>query len=115
MLDLLEVASEPTRRRLIQLLGSGERTVTELAANFTVSRSAISQHLLLLIDVGLLQARKDGRSRYYSLNPAGIAKLKVHLDSFWNTELDLLVAEAADLAALGTLPNSPQNPPGETP
>ncbi|WP_052165284.1 metalloregulator ArsR/SmtB family transcription factor [Glutamicibacter mishrai] len=115
MFDLLEVASEPTRRRLIQLLGSGERTVTELAANFTVSRSAISQHLLLLIDAGLLQARKDGRSRYYSLKPAGIAKLKALLDSFWNTELDLLVAEATELASLDAPPHSPQNPSGEKP
>ncbi|QIV86676.1 ArsR/SmtB family transcription factor [Glutamicibacter mishrai] len=115
MFDLLEVASEPTRRRLIQLLGSGERTVTELAANFTVSRSAISQHLLLLTDAGLLQARKDGRSRYYSLKPAGIAKLKALLDSFWNTELDLLVAEATELASLDAPPHSPQNPSGEKP
>ncbi|WP_417366446.1 ArsR/SmtB family transcription factor [Glutamicibacter arilaitensis] len=99
MLDLLEVAAEPTRKRLIQLLGSGECTVTELAENFPVSRSAISQHLLVLIEVGLLRARKEGRSRYYSLNPAGIAELKTQLDSFWNTELDLLAADAAQLGA----------------
>ncbi|PJJ44963.1 ArsR family transcriptional regulator [Glutamicibacter mysorens] len=115
MLDLLEVASEPTRRRLVQLLGSGERTVTELAANFAVSRSAISQHLLLLIDVGLLQARKDGRSRYYSLDPTGITKLKVLLDSFWNTELDLLVAEATELATRDAPPKPPHHPSGEKP
>ncbi|WP_443439634.1 ArsR/SmtB family transcription factor [Glutamicibacter arilaitensis] len=112
MLDLLEVASEPARRRLVQLLGSGERTVTELDANFTVSRSAISQHLLLLIDAGLLHARKDGRSRYYSLDPAGITKLKALRDSFWNTELDLLVAEAAELASSN---GPPHQPPGEKP
>ncbi|MBM7769610.1 metalloregulator ArsR/SmtB family transcription factor [Glutamicibacter nicotianae] len=64
MLDVLEVAAEPTRKRLIQMLGSGERTVTELARHFPVSRSAISQHLLLLIEAGLLNARKDGRQRY---------------------------------------------------
>lgn len=112
MLDLLEIASEPTRRRLVQLLGSGERTVTELDANFTVSRSAISQHLLLLIDAGLLHARKDGSSHYYSLDPAGITKLKALLDSFWNTELDLLVAEAAELASFN---GPPHQPPGEKP
>ncbi|MGP9649829.1 transcriptional regulator [Arthrobacter sp. MYb211] len=99
MQDLLEVAAEPNRRRLLQLLGSGECTVSQLAEHFTVSRSAISQHLLLLCEVGLLDARKQGRSRYYSLNTTGVLRLKALLDSFWNNELDLLVAEAKQLAA----------------
>ncbi len=115
MLDLLEVAAEPTRKRLIQLLGSGERTVTELAGHFPVSRSAISQHLLLLIEAGLLDARKDGRSRYYSLNPSGIGRLKNEIESFWNTELDVLAAEAGQLAAGGQRAASPLTHPGEQP
>jgi len=89
--------------------------VTELAANFTVSRSAISQHLSLLIDVGLMQARKDGRSRYYSLKPTGVSQLKILLDSFWNTELDLLLAEATELASLDTPPTSQHHSPREKP
>lgn len=115
MLDVLEVAAEPTRKRLIQLLGSGERTVTELAGHFPVSRSAISQHLLLLIEAGLLDARKDGRQRYYSLNRAGIARLKKEIESFWNTVLDLLAAEASQLAAGGQPTASPMAHPGEQP
>lgn len=94
MPDLLEVAAEPNRRRLLQLLASGEQTVTELASRFPVSRSAISQHLLLLNEVGLVSARKVGRSRYYSLEQAGMSRLRDVFDTFWTHELDLLVADA---------------------
>jgi DNA-binding transcriptional ArsR family regulator len=98
MPDLLETAAEPSRRRLLQLLGCGEQGVSALAENFPVSRSAISQHLLLLAEVGLVQARKDGRQRLYSLNPHGMAQLRDSLEMFWTTELDQLVADAAALA-----------------
>ena len=77
MLDPLEVAAEPNRRRLLQLLAGGERTVTDLAGDFPVSRSAISQHLLLLEQVGLVSARKEGRNRFYAVNPDGMAELRL--------------------------------------
>ncbi len=93
--DLLEVATEPNRRALLRLLAAGEQTVTELSAHFPVSRSAISQHLLLLSEVGLVSARKDGRNRYYRLDAAGMVRLREQFDSFWTNELDLLVADAA--------------------
>jgi len=99
MLDLLEVAAEPTRRRLLQLLSSGERTVTELTASFTVSRSAISQHLLLLSEVGLVTARKEGRNRFYALDRRGVARLRQLFESFWTNELDLLAEDARQLHA----------------
>ncbi len=95
--DVLETAAEPTRRALLQILADGERTVSELAERFPVTRSAISQHLLLLAEVGLVTARKDGRNRYYRLDPAGMATLRRALESFWTSELDLLVAEATGL------------------
>jgi len=95
--DLLEVAAEPNRRALLRLLAEGERTVTELSGHFPVSRSAISQHLLLLSEVGLVSARKDGRNRYYSLDAAGMVRLREEFDSFWTNELDLLVADAGRL------------------
>ena len=94
MIDLLEMAAEPTRRRLLQLLGGGERTVSDLTAEFSVSRSAISQHLLLLAEAGLVSARRLGRNRLYSLERTGMARLRDVLDSFWTHELDLLVADA---------------------
>ena len=95
--DLLEVATEPNRRALLRLLAAGEKSVTELSGHFPVSRSAISQHLLLLSDVGLVSAWKDGRNRYYSLNAAGMVRLREQFDSFRTNELDLLVADAGRL------------------
>lgn len=97
MPDVLETAAEPTRRALLQLLARGEQGVTELAGHFPVTRSAVSQHLLLLAGAGLVVARKDGRNRYYRLDPAGMARLRKALESFWTTELDLLAADAAGL------------------
>jgi len=99
MLDVLSAAAEPTRRRILQLLASGPRTVNELAANFTVTRSAISQHLGVLAEVGLVVNRKEGRQRFYSIVPAGMARLRAETDRFWTTELNLLVADAAGLTS----------------
>lgn len=113
MLDLLEVAAEPNRRRLLQLLARGESTVTDLAGAFPVSRSAISQHLLLLAEVGLVSARKSGRNRYYSLEEAGMARLRQAFDSFWTNELDLLVADAAALNSRTPHPDPPTPQAGE--
>ncbi|TFC17631.1 ArsR family transcriptional regulator [Cryobacterium algoritolerans] len=94
MVDLLEVATEPTRRRLLQLLAHGEQTVTELSGEFAVSRSAISQHLLLLAGAGLVAARKEGRNRHYRLDQAGMGRLRRLFDAFWTSELDQLVSDA---------------------
>jgi len=94
MTDILSVAAEPTRRRILQLLVSGPLTVNELAANFPVTRSAISQHLGVLAEVGLVVSRKEGRQRIYSGVPAGMAQLRTELERFWTSELDLLVADA---------------------
>ena len=90
----MTAVAEPNRRRLLQLLGHGERTVTELAGHFTVSRSAISQHLGVLAEARLVVSRREGRFQYYSLNPEGMAALRAELDSFWTGELDRLVSEA---------------------
>lgn len=99
VLDALEVAAEPNRRRLLHLLAGQEQTVGELAAHFTVSRSAVSQHLLLLEQAGLVSGRKEGRNRYYRLDPAGMTRLRDLVEQFWTCELDLLASDAAALAA----------------
>jgi DNA-binding transcriptional ArsR family regulator len=91
---MLEVAAEPTRRRLLQLLAAGELTVTQLASQFSVTRSAISQHLAILAEVGLVTARKQGRERYYRLDEHGVQRLRALFESFWSDELDRLVADA---------------------
>ena len=94
MPDLVAAVAEPHRRRLLQLLGGGEQTVTALASQFTVSRSAISQHLGVLAEAGLVASRREGRFQYYRLNPGGMADLRAELDSFWTQELDQLVRDA---------------------
>jgi len=95
--DALSAAAEPNRRRILQLLASQPRTVSEIAAEFTVTRSAISQHLLVLADVGLVDAEKVGRQRVYRVLPSGLQKLQAEIDRFWTSELDLLVTDAQEL------------------
>ncbi len=94
MPDLVAAVAEPNRRRLLQLLGQGEETVTGLASNFTVSRSAISQHLGILAEAGLVVSRREGRFQYYRLNPRGMMALRAELDAFWTRELDQIVQDA---------------------
>ncbi len=92
--DAFSAAAEPNRRRILQLLASQPRTVTEIAGQFTVTRSAISQHLLVLADAGLVAAEKVGRERIYRVLPTGLHKLQSEIDRFWTNELDVLVADA---------------------
>jgi len=82
-------------------LASGPRTVNDLAANFSVTRSAISQHLGVLAEVGLVTNRKEGRQRFYSVDPTGMAALRTEIDRFWTIELDLLAEDATRLAQQG--------------
>ena len=97
MIDAFSAAAEPTRRRILQLLAAQPRTVGEIAAEFTVTRSAISQHLLVLAEAGLVHAEKIGRQRMYRVLPSGLQKLQAEIDRFWTDELDLLVADAHQL------------------
>ena len=99
MIDPLSAAAEPTRRRILQLLAKQPRTVTDIAGEFDVTRSAISQHLLLLADVGLVEAEKSGRQRIYRVRPTGLRQLQAEIDRFWTHELDQLVADAHALKA----------------
>lgn len=97
MTDPLTAAAEPNRRRILQLLAQRPRTVSEVAAEFTVTRSAISQHLLVLAEVGLVAAEKVGRQRIYRVLPDGLRRLQAEIDRFWTSELDQLVADAHTL------------------
>jgi DNA-binding transcriptional ArsR family regulator len=92
--DPLSAAAEPSRRRILQLLAHGPRSVTDLAGEFTVTRSAISQHLLVLADAGLVEAEQVGRTRIYRVVPSGLQRLQAEIDRFWTSELDQLVADA---------------------
>jgi DNA-binding transcriptional ArsR family regulator len=97
MTDAFSAAAEPTRRRTLQLLASQPRTVSDIAGEFPVTRSAISQHLLVLADAGLVDAEKAGRQRIYRVLPSGLRTLQKEIDKFWTQELDLLVADAQRL------------------
>jgi DNA-binding transcriptional ArsR family regulator len=116
VVDTFAAAAEPNRRRLLQLLAAGPRSVTDLASTFPVTRSAISQHLLILEEVGLVTARKEGRQRFYAIDPVGVARLRAEIDLFWTDELDLLVADAKALARPGRQPApTPSSPPSSPP
>ena len=83
MPDLVAAVAEPNRRRLLQLLGAGEQTVSQLARHFTVSRSAISQHLGVLADSGLVTSRRAGKFQYYRVNAD---RLTVKWRASWLTD-----------------------------
>ena len=93
-MDALSAAAEPSRRRILQLLAARSMTVSEIAAEFPVTRSAISQHLLVLAEAGLVEAEKVGRQRFYRVLPSGLLRLQAEIDRFWTTELDRLVTDA---------------------
>jgi DNA-binding transcriptional ArsR family regulator len=97
--DAFAAAAEPTRRRILQLLARRPQIVTDLASHFDVTRSAISQHLGVLADAGLVSAEQRGRQRLYRVEQEGVRRLQREIESFWTTELDLLVADARELAA----------------
>lgn len=67
--EVFRAISDPTRRAILDLLRDERRTVRELACGFDVSRPAISQHLKVLRDTGLVRERKEGRCRFYALSP----------------------------------------------
>jgi DNA-binding transcriptional ArsR family regulator len=76
--------ADRTRRAIVMKLADGELAVGELAALLPVSQPAVSQHLKVLKDVGLVSDRAEGTRRIYRLNEAGVAALRDQLDTFWN-------------------------------
>ena len=83
----LGALGDPTRRAIFEHLGDRPLAVVDLAALVPVSRPAVSQHLRVLKEAGLVFERKVGTRRIYSLDPEGIAGLRDYLDRFWNTAL----------------------------
>ena len=88
---------DPTRRAIFERLAGGPRAVGELADEFPISRPAVSQHLKVLKDAGLVVDRRDGTRRLYQLDPAGVGALRAYFDGFWNQALDAF-KEAAERA-----------------
>jgi DNA-binding transcriptional ArsR family regulator len=91
--NALEALADPTRRRIVELLAERERNAGELAAQFDVSRPAVSRHLRVLREQGLVRTRELGTQRIYSLEPEPLAELDAWLGKyrgFWAQRLDAL-------------------------
>jgi DNA-binding transcriptional ArsR family regulator len=86
-LDGLAALGDPTRRTIFERLAEQPRAVGELARDMPVSRPAVSQHLKVLKDAGLVTDQAQGNRRIYQLDPAGIGALRGYLDQFWNIAL----------------------------
>jgi DNA-binding transcriptional ArsR family regulator len=84
---VLEALSDPSRRSIFELLGRGSRSVVEIAGDVPISRPAVSQHLKVLKEAGLVTVRPTGTRRIYSLDPRGIAAVRDYFDQFWTTAL----------------------------
>lgn len=79
--------ADPTRRRIFERLARRPRPVGELADGLPVSRPAVSQHLKVLADAGLVVATRDGNRRLYRVDPNGVAGMRSYLDRFWSDAL----------------------------
>jgi DNA-binding transcriptional ArsR family regulator len=89
----LAVLADPTRRQVFERLRGGPRAVNALAAGLPVSRPAVSQHLKVLRDAGLVAERSEGARHIYSLRREGLVELRDWLDSFWGDALEAFKAE----------------------
>ena len=83
----MRALGDATRRAIFELLAEGPRPVGELASELPVTRPAVSQHLKVLKDAGLVIDRREGTRRLYQLNPDGVAALRTYFDRFWNRAL----------------------------
>ena len=96
--ELLSALGDPTRQAILDLLLEGPQPVGGLAALLPVSRPAVSQHLKVLKEVGLVVDRQDGTRRVYRVDPAGLAPLRAYLERFWQQNL-VAFAEHAEKQA----------------
>jgi DNA-binding transcriptional ArsR family regulator len=95
MEETIRAIAEPNRRRILRLVADGELSAGEIASSFEITRPAVSQHLTVLREAGLVSERREGTRRLYSLRPEGFADLKSFLEAFWDEGLERL-KEAAE-------------------
>jgi len=92
-MDAFTALADPTRRQIIEVLASGERSAGELANRFEISQPAVSQHLRSLREVGIVHVRPDAQRRIYSLRREGLAEVDTWLGEvgrFWSERLERL-------------------------
>lgn len=85
---VLKAIAEPRRRAILELVGHTELASGEIAAAFEVTRPAVSQHLTVLKEAGLITERREGTRRLYRANPEGLADLRAYLDGVWGAALE---------------------------
>ena len=90
----LKAIAAPHRRTILRLVSEAELSAGEIAANFELTRPAISQHLSVLKEAGLVSERRNGTRRLYRARPEGLVELKTFLDEFWGDRLEALKREA---------------------
>lgn len=90
---ILDALGDATRRRIVEALRNGPLAVGELAATQKVSRPAVSQHLKVLENAGLVHSEAQGTRRLYAIRREALVELRQYLDSFWNEILDAYSAE----------------------
>jgi DNA-binding transcriptional ArsR family regulator len=90
----LKAIAEPRRREILRLIWDAERSAGDIAAQFDVSRPAISQHLRVLKEADLIVERREGTRRWYRARPEGLDGLRDYLDSFWEASLGELKEQA---------------------
>jgi DNA-binding transcriptional ArsR family regulator len=91
--DVFTAISHRARRQMLDLLSEAERAVSDIAAHFEMSRPAVSQHLRVLLDAGLVTERRQGRERRYRLVPERLAPVRdwiAHYEQFWDDHLQRL-------------------------
>ena len=94
--DPMDALGDRTRRAIFEQLRKGPRAVGEIADELPVSRPAVSQHLRVLKEAGLVTERRNGTRRYYRVDPDGLAGLRTYFDEFWNEALAAFKAAAED-------------------
>ena len=91
--DVYNAIADPTRRAILDLLRQGEQPVKQIAQPFSISLPAVSQHLSVLCEAGLVVQRKEGRQRFYRLNPEPLKQVSDwvnHYEQSWQEKLDVL-------------------------
>ena len=86
----LKAIAEPRRRQILTLVRDGELSAGDIASHFDITRPAISQHLTVLKEAGLVTERRDGTRRLYEARPEGLEELRTFLEGFWDQRLDAL-------------------------
>lgn len=99
---VLDALGDPTRRAVLELIRGGARPVGEIARYLPVSRPAVSQHLRVLKEAGLVRDRRDGTRRLYAVDPEGLSALRAYLERYWDDALSAFEEAAQEAEKEGS-------------